>query len=223
MSTSAFERAQAAAGRLKVFPLPSIVLFPGTAVPLHIFEPRYRQMVQDAYVTDGVVAMAQVPASAAHLVEGSPALHPMLCVGVISLYDQMPDGRSNLVLTGVCRARVTAEHERTALYREVQAELLPDPEMSANQEDEQQLQRAILELASRVPDKAGQQLMKVASRVRGGALADVVAATIVTEVPRRLQLLDELDVGKRLRAVVMEVSGLLARLEQSKKGGGYLN
>lgn len=220
-SQSPLERVLAAAPRLKVFPLPSVVLFPGTAVPLHIFEPRYRQMVSDAYESDGVFAMANVPAHAVPQLQGAPTLHPMLCVGVISLLDQMPDGRSNLVLTGVTRAKVTAEHERLKLYREVQAEVLHDGPGDADLEA--QLQRAVLELSARIPPKASEQLVKVCSRLKGGALADVVAATVVSEVPERLALLDELNVDNRLKAVLREVSGLLARLEQSKKSGGYVN
>src|SRR6185436_6144963 len=104
------ERVQAAAGRLKVFPLPSLVLFPGTAVPLHIFEPRYRAMVRDALAGDGVFALAQVPAAAISELPGSPPLRSMLSVGVISLHEERPDGRYDLMLTGVCRARLIAEH-----------------------------------------------------------------------------------------------------------------
>src|SRR5690348_12250587 len=104
------ERVEAAAGRLKVFPLPSLVLFPGTAAPLHIFEPRYRAMVKDAIDTDGVFALAQVPTHAVPELAGTPPLHPILSAGIISLHQELPDGRYNLVLTGVCRARVIAEH-----------------------------------------------------------------------------------------------------------------
>jgi Lon protease-like protein len=215
------ERVQAASGRLKVFPLPSLVLFPGTVAPLHIFEPRYQAMVKDALASDGVFALAQVPPIAVSELSGNPRLHPMLSAGIISLHQQLPDGRYNLVLTGVCRARVIAELPMDKLYREVQAEPLPDVEGSA--EPELNLRRAVLEVAARLPEKASEPFVKTASRAKGGGLADVVAATIVNNVPRRLELLDELDVDRRLQEVLKEVTALIARLRAPPPAGGYLN
>jgi Lon protease-like protein len=102
----ALERVKAAAGRLKVFPLPSAVLLPGGIMPLHIFEPRYRAMLKDAMDTDSVFAMAQVVPGQERELAGKPELDAMLCVGVVSVHESLEDGRSNLVLTGVCRARI---------------------------------------------------------------------------------------------------------------------
>ncbi len=215
------ERVQAAAGRLKVFPLPSVVLFPGTAAPLHIFEPRYRAMVKDALATDSVFALAQVPPHATGDLAGAPTLHPILSAGVISLHEELPDGRYNLVLTGVCRARFIAEHPKDKEYREVQAEMLPD--VADGGECELQLRRAVLEVAGRLPEKASTPFVKVASRARGGGLADVVAATLVNTLPRRLELLDMLDVDQRLNEVLREVTGLIARLKTPPNPGGFLN
>ncbi len=216
------ERVQAAAGRLKVFPLPSLVLFPGTAVPLHIFEPRYRAMVKDALDGDGVFALAQVPQASLHELDGSPPLHPIVSAGVISLNEQLPDGRYNLMLTGVCRARIIAEHPKDKLYREVQAEMLPDDETAAA-DAELSLRRAVLELATRLPQKAAENFVKVASRAKGGGLADVVAATLVNNVARRVELLDELDAGRRLGEVLKEVTAVIARMKAPPAPGGYLN
>ena len=216
------ERCAAAAGRLKVFPLPSLVLFPGTAVPLHIFEPRYRAMVRDALASDGVFAMAQVPQSAAEEIIGDPPLLPMLSAGIISLHEELPDGRFNLMLTGVCRARLVAEHAKDKPYREVQAELLPDEARPAA-DTELSLRRAVLELAARLPEKAAENFVKVASRAKGGGLADVVAATLVNNVSRRQELLDELDCEKRLSAVLQEVTAVIARMKAPPNPGGYLN
>jgi Lon protease-like protein len=218
---SPLERAQAAAGRLKVFPLPSLVLFPGTAVPLHIFEPRYRAMVRDAIGGDGVFALAQIPSASAADLDLDPPLHPILSVGIISLHDALPDGRFNLVLTGVCRAKLLAEHAKEKPYREVQAEMLPDA--TPTSETELQLRRAVLELAARLPQKAAENFVKVASRAKGGGLADVVAATLVNNVARRIELLDQLDCERRLTEVLNEVTAVIARMKAPPTTGGYLN
>jgi uncharacterized protein len=216
------ERVQAAAGRLKVFPLPSLVLFPGTAVPLHIFEPRYRALVRDALSADSVFALAQVPSSSVGELEGDPPLHPMMSAGIISLHEERPDGRFDLMLTGVCRARLIAEHPKDKPYREVQAEMLPDTGVEGG-DIELSLRRAVLELAARLPQKAAENFVKVASRAKGGGLADVVAATLVNNVARRVELLDVLDSDRRLAEVLKEVTAVIARMKAPPTSGGYLN
>lgn len=204
-----------------VFPLPGVVLLPAQRMPLHIFEPRYRALVRDALATDSVFALAQVPVSGMNDIMGDPALLPILSVGVISLHDELADGRFNLMLTGVCRARLVAEHAKEKDYREVQAELLPDAPCAA--EPELTLRRGVLELAARLPEKAAENFVKVASRAKGGGLADVVAATLVNNVSRRLELLEELDPERRLNAVLNEVTAVIARLKAPPNPGGFLN
>jgi hypothetical protein len=178
-------------------------------------------MVRDALAADGVFALAQVPPAAHADLQGSPPLHPIMSAGIISLHDELPDGRYNLMLTGVCRARFIAEHPQDKLYREVQAELLPDG--SANTDIELSLRRAVLELAARLPEKVAENFVKVASRAKGGGLADVVAATVVNNVTRRLELIDELDCTRRLVRVLEEVTGVIARMKAPPNPGGYLN
>lgn len=210
-------KAQAAVGRLKVFPLPPVVLLPGGAVPLHIFEPRYRALVADALASDGVFAMAQVQPGQERLLPGKPQLEPWLCLGNIAVHERRDDGRYNLVLTGIARARLVRELPTQALYREVEAELLLD-EPGATAADPE-LRQALLELIARTPDEVGEKLAQVTSRVHGGALADVVASAVIDDVERRYELLRELDVTRRVRDVaddvLMLVAGLpLARREQ---------
>jgi Lon protease-like protein len=212
--SEALERARAAVRRLKVFPLPQVVLLPGTAVPLHIFEPRYRELVKDAVATDGVFALAQVIPGHEVLLAGAPALEPMLCVGVIAVHEPLDDGRSNLVLAGVARARVLRELPRTHLYREVEAELLEDGPVEPALE--QALRQAVVELVARVPVQVGQRLGEVTARVAGGALADVVASAFMQDVPRRFEVLSETDVNQRVRMVTEELLLLVGQLKPRK-------
>ncbi len=208
------QRAAAASSRLKVFPLPSVVLFPGAALPLHIFEPRYRAMVQDAVASDGVFAMAQLALGWEQEYGGSPELLPMMCVGTVSVHQQLEDGKFNVVLTGVSRARLIQEwpEAQGRLYREVEAELLPDPMFDGP--EEAQLRQAVVELTSRLPIEVAARLTKVTARLRGGAFVDVLASTLVTEIPRRYSLLCELDVKKRTQRLLEEV-GVSGRIRES--------
>jgi Lon protease-like protein len=212
--SEALDKAKAACKRLKVFPLPQVVLLPGAAVPLHIFEPRYRELVKDALATDGVFALAQVQPGQEPLLAGAPTLEPMLCVGVIGPHEALEDGRYNLVLVGLTRARVVRELPREHLYREVEAELVEDGPVE--EAAETNLRQAVVELVARVPLEVGQRVAQVTSRVSGGALADVVASTFMQDVPRRYEVLCETDAQQRVEVVTEELLMLVGQLKPRK-------
>ncbi len=215
--SDALARVRAAAGRLKVFPLPAVVVLPGSALPLHIFEERYRQLVEHALAHDGVLALAQVQPGQESRLEGAPPLEEVLGVGVIGWHEQLPDGRYNLVLIGVARARLLRELPRTHLYREVEAEVLEDAPGSPGVEAE--LRDAVNELVVRLPREVGEQLAHVSGRVTGGALADVVAATVLPDATRRYEVLCTLDVDDRVAVVAQEVRLILRGLRPTKPSG----
>lgn len=214
------ERARLAAKQLKVFPLPPVVLLPGAAVPLHIFEPRYRDMVKDALASDGVIALAQVMPGQETLLAGKPQLEEMICLGTIGLNEQLEDGRYNVVLVGIARGRIIRELPSAHLYREVVAELIEDEPVDTHAEA--QLRQAVLELVARVPLHVGQQLAQVASRFSGGALADVIASTFMHDVAQRWEVLCETDVYTRLQVVTEQLLLLVGQLKP-RKPEGFMN
>ena len=114
------------ATRLSIFPLPGAILFPGLQLPLHIFEPRYRAMVSDALARDRRIAMIQPQAAK----DGAP-LFTMGCVGHIGQVEALEDGRFNIVLEGLSRFRVVRELDVTTPFRQVEAELLDEPQNEA--------------------------------------------------------------------------------------------
>ena len=114
------------ATRLSIFPLPGAIVFPGLQLPLHIFEPRYRALVSDALVKDRRIAMIQ-PQSA---IEGAP-LFTIGCVGKIGEVEALDDGRYNIVLEGEARFRLLRELEVSTPFRQVEGELIDDPEFEA--------------------------------------------------------------------------------------------
>jgi len=109
--------------RLSIFPLPGAILFPGLQLPLHIFEPRYRALVGDALARDRRIAMIQ-PQEAK---EGSP-LFGLGCVGRIDDVETTEDGRYNIILGGEARFRVLRELAVATPFRQIEAELIEDPE-----------------------------------------------------------------------------------------------
>ena len=108
-------QAQAPGGRLAIFPLGRALLLPRAYLPLHIFEPRYRAMVQDALIRDRRIGMIQ-PRDTAN----PPALYDVGCIGKIIDVEALVDGRFNIVLEGVSRFRVVRELDVATLFRQVE-------------------------------------------------------------------------------------------------------
>ena len=108
--------------RLSIFPLPGAILFPGLQLPLHIFEPRYRELVGSALAKDRLIGMVQPQRNA----EGAP-LYAVGCVGRIGDVEAIPDGRYNIVLEGQQRFRILRELDVTTAFRQVEAELIEEP------------------------------------------------------------------------------------------------
>jgi len=109
--------------RLPIFPLAGAILFPGLQLPLHIFEPRYRELVGSALARDRRIGMIQPQAAQ----EGVP-LFAVGCIGKIGEVQALEDGRYNIVLEGEARFRVRRELAATTPFRQVEAELLEEPE-----------------------------------------------------------------------------------------------
>ncbi len=112
-----------AATRLSIFPLTGAILYPGLHLPLHVFEPRYRALVSDALVRDRRIAMIQPQRSA----EGAP-LFGIGCVGRIDEVEALDDGRYNIVLEGEARFRLLRELEVASAYRQIEGELIVEPD-----------------------------------------------------------------------------------------------
>ncbi|BCA55667.1 putative Peptidase S16, lon-like [Nitrospira sp. KM1] len=103
--------------RIPIFALPNVVLFPKTYLPLHIFEPRYRQMVDDAARTGQCIGMALLKEGWEPGYYGNPPIYGMGCVGRLVSVQPLADGRSNILLQGLQRFEV-AEESYDKAYRQ---------------------------------------------------------------------------------------------------------
>jgi uncharacterized protein len=92
-----------------VFPLPNVVFFPSTVLPLHIFEPRYRKLVARALETEQKIMMALLKPGTEAEYFGNPPIFPLGCVGHIVDSVTLPDGRYEIVLTGLGRVDIMEE------------------------------------------------------------------------------------------------------------------
>ncbi len=204
------EKLAIAAPTMKVFPLPSSVLLPGGAVPLHIFEPRYRALVKRALETDGVMALADLAPGWEENYGGKPSMRPIACAGLIVWDQQLAEGRYNIILSGISRIRIQEELPGEHLYREIRAELISDPHYEGP--EEVFLREALLELSGRMDPEIAEQLLQMGSRSKGGLLADMVANAVLESPERRRAALEELDPARRLNMMVGEIGELIARV-----------
>lgn len=143
--------------RVPIFPLENVVLFPRVQVPLHIFEPRYRQMTRDALDSERRIGMAVVRPDQLEAMQHHPDLFEIGCLGEIERADELPEGRFNIVLAGTVRFRIESEEPPDAQrqYRVAEVRELAD----SNSEQERP---HVLELRNEVRDLMRQLLSIVA-------------------------------------------------------------
>ena len=110
---------------IPLFPLPSTVFYPGTPLPLHIFEPRYRQMTADALEGERKIGMVLLKPDWGAAYFDRPEIFPMGCVGSIEKEIRHPDGKYNFTLVGLRRFRILREVDGK-LYRCAEIDLLEE-------------------------------------------------------------------------------------------------
>jgi Lon protease-like protein len=187
-------------GSVRLFPLPNLVLFPYVVQPLHIFEPRYRQLMADALEDDQLITMATLKPGWESDYEKSPAVYPVVCIGRILKEESLPDGRYNLLLHGLSRARIVEEIATGKLYRTARVETLEDQPI-VSPAVEQELRRKLGKylnawFASQAVALA--QLRKLLeNNLALGALCDIFSFSLNMDVEWKQRQLEQLDVEQR--------------------------
>ncbi|HYR18804.1 MAG TPA: LON peptidase substrate-binding domain-containing protein [Myxococcales bacterium] len=213
------QRVEGQLHRLPIFPLPGAVLLPFGLIPLHVFEPRYRTMLRDCQAGAGVLALANIPAEALRERRHPPGVLPVIGAGILARVDPLPDGRSNIVLRGVLRARIVEELPAQEPYRLVRAERLAEPEADAADlaRSAEQLRQLVLALCARRPGAPATALAQMAAnKSLPGELADAVGAMVIESPHDRQQLLETASAGERLRRVAQYVADTLAQTQPSQ-------
>ena len=142
---------------IPIFPLPNVILFPQVILPLHIFEPRYRRMVQDAQAREpALIGMTLLRGNWQEQYEGAPDIFPVGCVGEMVRVNSLPDGRFNILLQGLREFQIVEENI-TKSYREAKVEWRPPVRESLAAEARMEL-RQLLERYLRNNEKVQQFL-----------------------------------------------------------------
>lgn len=162
---------------LPIFPLPNVVLLPGSVLPLNVFEPRYVDLVNHVLKNGQYIGVPLLRPGFQADYEGSPKVESVFGVGRLISHQRLADGRWFIRLEGQARVRMVREIECTSRFRQVEAELLP--EESPNDDVQLDVLRAQLErIASTLPDE-DRQLVCGVSRIRDSRVFVYAVAAIV--------------------------------------------
>lgn len=181
-------------GLVRLFPLPNLVLFPQVTQGLHIFEPRYRQMMADTTATDMLMALTLLQPGWDQDYDGRPAIYPVACLGRVTQYELLPDGRYNLRLKGLSRIRLLEEVPAPKLYRVARAELIEEVSTTDLQvllDLRRKLTQAVL---PHFPNDGGaySQLLELfESDTPLGAVCDMLTYVLPLPLEMKQQLLEE--------------------------------
>lgn len=202
---------QAFNGVARLFPLPGLVFFPHAVQPLHIFEPRYRQMAADALAGDRLIAPVLLRPGWEETYDDAPAVHPVACLGRVVMDQHLPDGRYNLVVRGLARVRILSEPPTDKTYRLARVEVLCD----AVPDDVDELMGLRTALADLILPRvaAGPVRDQLRGLFKGelplGPLCDVLAFALPLPPEAKQELLEMLGVTDRARQLMESFRGIV--------------
>ena len=198
--------------QLSLFPLPNAVFFPDTLLPLHIFEARYRAMFEDALETKSPVAVVLLKPGYEASYEQEPETYEVAGLGEIIHTERLPDGRFNVILSGVSRVRILEELPLNPRgYRQIRAELIEDIEADKGdlQERLTTLQGLIFALSALRPKLSALLLNRFKSLPTTGSMTDNIASILLATQSDRQATLEEPRILNRLETINAQLTQLM--------------
>lgn len=182
--------------RISIFPLAGAILLPGMQLPLHIFEPRYRSLVGDALARDRMIGMIQPKADGK-----MSGLFDVGCLGRIEDVEALEDGRYNIVLEGLQRFTMVEELQVKTPFRQIQAELWAEDELS---EILSMAERAALEIeARRFADAQGYAVdWNSVEQLDDFSLVNIVAQIAPFDIAAKQALLEVRGLADRSEMII---------------------
>jgi Lon protease-like protein len=207
-----------------IFPLPNVVLFPKTLMPLHIFEERYRTMTREVLDGDGQIAMVLLREGWETNYDESPAVHDVACLGKIETFDELEGGKYDIVLAGLHRVRLIREI-RHSPYRLAEVEHLADLSYDDSSLNVIRRRNHIGGLFTRFTELATggkYREVELVPQLNFEALVNMVASTLNLPVQEKQFLLEMDDITQRCDILIpvlqrqLETLILVRRFENIK-------
>ncbi len=180
-----------------LFPLPKVFLCPGVVLPLHIFEHRYRQMVEDLLDRSGRIVLSPIQAGFEGQVAGDPPVYPVGGLGEIVKHTKLPDGRFLITLAGLARVRIKELPSETP-YRQVEFEVLEEvlPDATIEAQLKNKLRKAILERS--------EVFLNLPPNLPLGSLSDLLLQNLDLPVDCMSEAFAEPEVARRAELALAE-------------------
>jgi Lon protease-like protein len=187
---------------LPIFPLPTVVLFPNVFLPLHIFEPRYRQMVADALAGDRIIGMVLLEPGYEDDYEGAPPVYATGCSGLITHAERLDDGRYYLILRGLEKFSIQSE-EMPAVGRLYRSAVITPIDETVRAIDRDELRRERQKLQNLLtPVFSGRLEGRLPEAMPDEDLINALAQYLEFDPIEKLALLERQGALARCRAMV---------------------
>lgn len=186
-----------------VFPLPQVVLFPHAHLPLHIFEPRYRTMLEDCLASNRAIVIAQLDR------KGGDRINEYAGAGFITEHQKLADGRSNIVIEGRARVRLEElvfEDPPRYPYKRARATLISEPNVPVRDHESAALLAAASMFSREVKKHDPTFTFRLPRDVDASGLADACAFQLVVDPAIRQAILEQLDPLQRVRMVTNQLA-----------------
>lgn len=210
--------AESFAGKVRLFPLPNLVMFPHVLQPLHVFEPRYRALLEEALDEDRLIAMAVLSPGWEKHYEGRPKLSDTACLGRVLTHQKVEGDRYNILLAGLRRVRIVRELPAEKMFREAEVELIEDTYPADSATDRPAAQHRLLEqfrrLLPNMPEVHQQLEELLCTDVSLGMLTDLISYTMQIPIETKVRLLQEANVDDRCEMLLK----LMAQQPAAGKG-----
>ncbi|MEK8023954.1 MAG: LON peptidase substrate-binding domain-containing protein [Candidatus Hydrogenedentota bacterium] len=196
-----------------LFPLPNVVLFPSCYLPLHIFEPRYREMIAEIDEFDRHIVLALLKPGWEPHYHQAPDVFSIACLARVEAQEKMNDGRFNILVQGVDRVELVDEI-RTKPYRQVVVKVVRPAESNAVF-DRNRVMELLDDIMDRVPSQAPEGLKERLAEIHGnGLFADTIAHILQIPPQEKQEMLETFGVAERLHAVFARMMELRRRLDE---------
>ena len=193
-------------GRVRLFPLPDLVVFPHAMQPLHIFEPRYCEMLNEALASDRLIAMTTLTGGISTAAEHAPPVASTVCVGKIISHAELENDRHNILLVGIRRGKIVQEIDAGRSFRLAEIDILEDIYPPVGAETRVELKQRLLDAFGQIIPVTGNVQKNLHELMAGqmglGPITDIVSYTLPFEAEEKLRLLAQPDVDARAEELI---------------------
>jgi Lon protease-like protein len=214
-----------------LFPLPSVVLFPKTPMPLYIFEERYRIMIREVIAGDGQLVIALLRAGSEAHYASATAVHEVACLGKIETYEELEDGKFNIVVVGVHRVRIIREVQHSP-YQLVEVERIEDAAYDERSEGIVMRHNHLGGLFAKFTELATgvkQHALELMPQLDFESLVNMVAMTLNLTIEQKQALLEINEASRRCDMLIpilqqqLETLMLVRKFEHIKPENPHFN